>query len=304
LADAALAAPGPMRNGLRAEEPRPATVGHLRLSEMDVLGRLGSVVSPVRGTAEFRLQLAQQRARSLKGDPLSPISSCGTGPTSLLAGLQEVYAQKAAVAMSTKSILETKEQRLVAMIEQMGAEPKASTSALNMVSELEMEVRKARVQATDAEESKNLGELALQYNSLQGDDKAQNGQRTFLSAVRASALASTRNIEHGAQVINQIRLAKAEIAATREREEREDREKQEKATLVRLSRPFSSPAIRQSRLPDPFNGRASSAPASAVAEDEKAKKERERWIQYVRESLKSQRSARKRKELTRRAPAA
>jgi hypothetical protein len=208
---------------------------------------------------------------------------------------QEAFAHKADLAKSAKITLEGKEQRLVSMLNQMDVRchEKASRSVLSFVTQQEEEVRKARIQLIDAEESRNLGELALQYNSLQGEDGAQNGQQSFLSAVRASALARTRNIEDGARAIEQIRRAKAEIAAARERDKQEETERAQQ--LKRLERPSSSPALGQDQRPlpkssqqnyasvlRPIFGSPSSAPVTAVREDEEAKQKREGWIQYVR----------------------
>lgn len=267
--------------------------GDLRLCEMDLLGRLGAVVAPVNGSADVRLKLAQQRARSLKGEEPS-------------VGLQEAYCQSVTAASSAKADLERKEQRLADVLDQVDDGEQASSHAVKpehraLVAQQAIEVRRARWNFLDAEDSRNLGELALQYANLQGEAKTTNGQQSVLSAVRASHLARTRNIEDGARAMEQVRRAKLEIAAEREREKQREieREKQKEIERANLSRPSSSPALGALptlRLPQSstglqqtfFLGKPSSAPARVTSQVEAEKLHRERWIQHVRETLRIQ----------------
>jgi hypothetical protein len=265
----------------------PDCLGSLRLTETDVLGRLGAVVSPVGGTAELRLQLAQQRARVIKSEPASSASS-SLQEAAYACRRQDAYNFRSSLAMSAKSSLESEERKVFAILEEIDRRPQPSTSAFHLLTEQEEEVRKARVRYRylDAEDAKNLGELGLQCSWLQGDYR--NGQHSLLSAVRASALARTRNMEDGARSIDQIRRARADIVAAR------DRQKLREAQQTKqIQRPSSSPALQQqapNRLMHASVGKAASAPASAVAIDEQTK---QRWIQHVRESLQYQKSFKK-----------
>jgi len=263
----------------------PDGLGSLRLTETDVLGRLGAVVSPVGGTADLRLQLAQQRAHVIKSEPASSASS-SPQEAAYACRRQDAYNFRSSLAMSAKSSLESEERKVFAILEEIDRRPQPSTSAFHLLTEQEEEVRKARVRYLDAEDAKNLGELGLQCGWLQGDYR--NGQHSLLSAVRASALARTRNMEDGARSIDQIRRARADIVAAR------DRQKLREAQQTKqIQRPSSSPALQQqapNRLMHASVGKAASAPASAVAIDEQTK---QRWIQHVRESLQYQKSFKK-----------
>jgi hypothetical protein len=158
----------------------------------------------------------------------------------------------------------------------------------------ESEVRKAHANYVHAEESKCLAELALHYDLSQGKRNAQNGQQMFLSALRASALARNRKIEEGTKAIEQVKRAKLAIVAAREKERREEVERAKKKVL---RRPASSPDLRMPTLR--FNwmhtgqtslcprDAPSSAPARTTSEDEQSRLQRDRWIQWVRESLQS-----------------
>lgn len=95
-------------------------------------------------------------------------------------------------------------------------------------------------------------------------------------------------MEDGARSIDQIRRARADIVAARDRQKL--REVQQ---TKQIQRPSSSPALQQqapNRLMHASIGKAASAPASAVAIDEQTK---QRWIQHVRESLQYQKSFKK-----------
>jgi len=260
------------------EDARPYSQGSLGLSsENDVLGRLGAVVSPVSGSSEVRRQLAQQRVCLVKGQPPPP------------SGLQEAYARKAAFAASAKALLESEEQRLAAMIPKARHDEQVEDSVV--LTQQVMEVRKARISAIEAQESKCLAELSLQYNNLhaEGDDHAWNEQQSFLVAVRASALARGRNMEEGAKAMDQIKKAKVALAAAKEKAKQEEiaREMAKK----QMQRPASSPSLwlPSLRSVKPCTGlsQPSSAPARTNIDDEVAKQQRDRWIQYVRQSLHS-----------------
>jgi hypothetical protein len=165
--------------------------------------------------------------------------------------------------------------------------PQADNSEMRV--QQEIEVRRARMNLVEAEESRNLAELALQYNNLQAEDTTWNAHQSFLSAIRASALTRARNIERGAQTMEHIKKAKVSIAATREKEQQEERER-EKLEKEReaMQRPASSPVLWLPSLRSlrPCLGQQpSSAPARTTSDDEMLKQEKDRWIQYVRESF-------------------
>lgn len=260
--------------------PQEDSLG-LCLSEMELLGRLGAIVSPVGGSKDARRRLAQQRACVVKGQP---------PPTS---GLQEAYVHRAALANSAKIALESEEQRLAVLMQLDASDPQADKSA--SWSQQESEVRKARFNLAEAQETKGLAELALHYDLAQGSGTIQNAQQLLLSSIHASSLTRNRNIQEGAKAMQQIRRAKTAIIAAREKEQQEEMERAKKAK--QMQRPLSSPVLRMPALR--FNWMCpgqtcpsqrempSTAPARTNSEDEQSTRQRERWIQHVRESLQS-----------------
>jgi len=253
----------------------------LCLSEMALLGRLGAVVSPVGGSKDVRRRLVQQRACLVKGQP----------PPAL--GLEEAYAQRVAVAKSAKIALDSEEQRLAALAPLETSDPQVERSP--SWCQQQFEVRKARMNCAEAEDTKCLAELALHYDLVQGKSNTQNGQQLLLSAIRASSLARNRNIEEGAKAMEQIKRAKLAIVVAREKEQQEEMERSKKKK--QMQRPLSSPVIRMPTLRfnwmypgqtcASYRDVPSTAPARTSSEDEHSRLQRERWIQYVREGLQS-----------------
>lgn len=202
-----------------------------------MLGRLGAIVSPVHGSADFRHTLTEKRAQQLVGSP---------GP------LQKVHALRSAAVEHWRDTVDAREREFLQLrlqAERAGYAmetrllrprsqplPEPSRSALAhsadnsadlpaLLEQQEKELERAKVQLAEAEEARGLTELAI-HNALAKGEQEQssspNGNHSFLVAMRASALARNRRLEEASRASRQVSRARAKLTAARQAQDQGD----------------------------------------------------------------------------------